>query len=74
MIYKECTYWLLFTINDYLLMYVIKMIISVVTMKGNGLYGHFGILKSNRHVHNDCLNTNGVYGGLENVCGWNVLG
>ncbi len=54
-------------------MWVIKMIISVETMEGNGLYGHFGILKSDMHVHNDCLNTNGVYGGLEIVCGWNAL-
>jgi hypothetical protein len=54
-------------------MWVIKMIINVETMEGNGLYGHFGILKSGMHVHNDCLNTNGVYGGLEIVCGWNAL-
>lgn len=73
-IYKECTYWLSLTIDDCLHVQVIKMTISVVTMAGNGLYGHFKILKSNRHMHNDCLNTNGVYGSLETICGWNALG
>ncbi len=55
-------------------MQLIKMTINVVTMEGNGLYGHFRNLKINRHMHNDCLNTNGVYGFLKTICGWNVLG
>jgi hypothetical protein len=55
-------------------MQVIEMTINVVIMEGNGLYGHSGILKSDKHMQNDYLNTIGVYGGLKMVCGWNALG
>ncbi len=74
MIYKECTYWLSLTIDACLHMQVIEMTINVVIMEGNGLYGHSGILKSDKHMQNDYLNTIGVYGGLKMVCGWNALG
>jgi hypothetical protein len=57
----------------FLHMQVIKMTINVVTMEENGLYGHFIILKSNKHMHTNCFTTNGVYGGLETICGWNAL-